>query len=191
MDAAAGPPPTRPRPRPSPTGTPAKRTSAAAPAGGPGLVLPGLAVAAVLLLAATAVLGWFAWSANRTAAARDDALAASRSHAQEILSYDYRHIDADINRAKKDITGSFRKEYADTTRTVVKPTAVQYHAVVRATVKAASVVSASRSRVVVLLFVDQITTSTRVSGPKVDQSRVRMTLVKTGGRWLVSQVDAL
>jgi Mce-associated membrane protein len=192
-------PPARPRPAPGPKASPARGVAPPAPprtAGRAGdsravALLTGLAVAAVVLLGAVIVLGWSTWQASRTAAAGEHALAASRPHAQEILSYDYRNIDADIARAKKDITGPFQKEYSDTTSKVVKPTAVQYHAVVTATVKAASVVSASPTKVVVLVFVNQTTTSTQVQGAKVDQSRVRLTLVRTGGKWLVSQVDAL
>jgi Mce-associated membrane protein len=53
------------------------------------------------------------------------------------------------------------------------------------------VVRASANRVVVLLFVNQTTTSTRLDGPKVDLNRVRMTLDRVDGTWLVSDVDAL
>ncbi len=62
---------------------------------------------------------------------------------------------------------------------------------VTAEVVSSSVVRASENRVVLLLFVDQTTTSTRLEGPKVDLNRVRMTLSRTGGQWLVSGVDAL
>jgi len=44
---------------------------------------------------------------------------------------------------------------------------------------------------VLLLFVDQTTTSTRIEGPEVDLNRVRMTLSRGGGQWLVSGVLAL
>jgi Mce-associated membrane protein len=145
----------------------------------------------VLLVAVNAALGWFAWQATATEHARHDALAAGRSHAQRILSYDYRHIDADIAAAKKETTGAFRSEYAKTTSSVVKPAALQYHVVVRADVRAASVVSATPKQVVLLLFVNQTTTSSRVTGPKLDQNRVRLTLDKSGDQWLVSKVDAL
>ncbi len=151
----------------------------------------GLTVAAVVLAIVVAVLGWFTWQQARTEEARTDALAAARSHAQQILSYDYRRIDADIAEARRATTGSFRDEYAKTTATVVKPTAVQYRAIVSAEVKAASVKSAKPDEVVVVLFVNQTTTSTRIAGPKVDQSRVRMTLVKRDDDWLVSKIDAL
>ena len=41
-------------------------------------------------------------------------------------------------------------------------------------------VRASENRVVLLLFVDQTTTSTRLEGPKVDLNRVRMTMLEDG-----------
>ncbi len=155
-----------------------------------------LAVAAsgsivVLLAVLAGVLGLQARSAGRVDRARTDGLAAARAAAQHILSYDYRHLDADFAQARKETTGTFTAEYAKTTTTVVKPTALKYHVVVAADVRAASVVTAESDQVVVLLFVNQSTTSTRVAGPKIDQSRVRMTLVHRRGRWLVSKVDAL
>lgn len=122
---------------------------------------------------------------------RSDALAAARSHAQEILSYDHRTLDADFAKAEESLTGTFKKDYARTTSTVVRPSAEQYKVVVKAEVTAASLVRASDHRVVALLFVDQTTTSTRLEGPKVDLNRVRMTLVEKDGNWLVSELDAL
>ena len=50
---------------------------------------------------------------------------------------------------------------------------------------------AAQNKVVVLLFVNQTTTSTRLDGPRVDLNRVRLTLVKVDGRWLVNKVVAL
>jgi Mce-associated membrane protein len=122
---------------------------------------------------------------------RSDALAAARSHAQAILSYDHETLDADFAKAEAALTGKFKKDYARTTSTVVRPSAEQYKVVVKAEVTAASVVRASDDRVVALLFVDQTTTSTRLEGPKVDLNRVRMTLVEQDGKWLVSELDAL
>jgi Mce-associated membrane protein len=122
---------------------------------------------------------------------RSDALAAARSHAQEILSYDHRTLDADFAKAEAALTGKFKRDYTRTTSTVVRPSAEQYKVVVKADVTAASVVRADDHRVVTLLFVDQTTTSTRLEGPKVDLNRVRMTLVEQDGKWLVSELDAL
>ncbi len=151
-------------------------------------------VAALVVLAlvlSAALLAVRARSEDRVEQARTAALAAAESHAVDLLSYDYRHLDRDFARAGKALTGGFADDYATTTETVVRPTALQVKAVVTAEVAASSVVRASQNKVVVLLFVNQTTTSTRVEGPKVDLNRVRLTLVRVDGEWLVSKVVAL
>ncbi|MGW9594877.1 hypothetical protein ACWHLZ_31805 [Streptomyces chartreusis] len=158
-------------------------------------------VLGVLLLAAlvaTAVLGWQYRDGSRTESARTQALTAAQKAAPLVLSYDYRHLDRDFTRARTHLTGGFHAEYGKTTKAVVGPTAKKYRAVVKATIAApatgtpaASVVSASPDKVVVLLFINQVTESTQVSGARVDLNRVRMTMARTDGGWKVSGVDAL
>ncbi|MFD6170537.1 hypothetical protein [Streptomyces coeruleorubidus] len=158
-----------------------------------------LAVLLVAGLVALAALGWQYRDDRLTETARTEALAAARKAAPVVLSYDYRRLDKDFSTARAHLTGDFRDEYGKTTKTVVAPTAEKYHGVVKATVAApgsggtpaASVVSASPEKVVVLLFVNQVTESTQVSGARVDQNRVRMTMDRTGDGWKVSAVDAL
>ncbi|MFF9805570.1 hypothetical protein ACF1G5_10610 [Streptomyces coeruleorubidus] len=158
-----------------------------------------LAVLLVAGLVALAALGWQYRDGRLTETARAEALAAAREAAPIVLSYDYRRLDKDFSRARAHLTGDFRDEYGKTTKTVVAPTAAKYHGVVKATVAApgsggtpaASVVSASPDKVVVLLFVNQVTESTQVSGARVDQNRVRMTMDRTGDGWKVSALDAL
>ncbi|MFI9612356.1 hypothetical protein ACIHCM_11880 [Streptomyces sp. NPDC052023] len=160
------------------------------------------AVLSVLLLAgllAVVALGQRYREGARDEQARVEALAAARKAAPVVLSYDHRHLDRDFAAARAHLTGAFRDEYGKTTRTVVGPTAAKYDGVVRATVArpggggspAASVVSASADRAVVLLFVNQVTRSTQVTGSRVDLNRVRMTMTRTSGGWKVSAVDAL
>ncbi|MEU0004340.1 hypothetical protein ABZ079_08550 [Streptomyces sp. NPDC006314] len=159
----------------------------------------GLGVVLVAALVVAAVLGWRYREGRQAEQARGEALAAARKAAPVVLSYDYRHLDRDFTRARAQLTGHFRDQYGRTTKTVVAPTAKKYHGVVKATVvtpadgggPAVSVVSATPDRAVVLLFVDQVTESTQVSGPRLDLNRVRMTLTRTSGGWKVSGVDAL
>jgi Mce-associated membrane protein len=158
-----------------------------------------LAVAVLAVLVTGAILGLQYRDAVRTDNARTAAMAAAEKAAPVIFSYDYRHLDQDFAKAEALLTGSFRDQYAKTTQTVVKPTALQYQGVVQAVVAkpanggapAVSVVSASPDQVVVLAFIDQSTTSTRVNGTQVDQNRVLLTLTNTPKGWLVSGVDAL
>ncbi|MFF1811889.1 hypothetical protein ACFVXW_22615 [Streptomyces sp. NPDC058251] len=157
-----------------------------------------LCVLLMAVLVAAAVLGWRYREGVRAEQSRTQALAAARQAAPVVLSYDYRHLDRDFAAARARLTGHFRDEYRKTTATVVGPTARKYHGVVKATVAqptggspAASVTSTSPDRAVVLLFVNQVTTSTQVAGSRVDLNRVRMTLTRTSDGWKVSGVDAL
>ncbi|MFD7402005.1 hypothetical protein ACFV7R_04895 [Streptomyces sp. NPDC059866] len=159
------------------------------------------AILCVLLVAglvAVAVLGVHYREGVQAEQARAQALSAARKAAPVVLSYDHRHLDRDFAAARAHLTGTFRDEYGKTTRTVVGPTAKKYDGVVKATVAepaggaaAASVVSASADEAVVLLFVNQVTRSTQVTGSRVDLNRVRMTMTRTSEGWKVSAVDAL
>ncbi|MGX1887489.1 hypothetical protein [Streptomyces sp. NPDC055287] len=165
----------------------------------PRLLIAALAVLALLGLVATSTLGLQRRESERTAQAGTSALAAARKAAPVILSYDYRHLDRDFAAARGHLTAPFLDQYGKTTKTVVAPTATKYRGVVKATVAkppsgdapAASVVSATPDRAVVLIFMNQVTTSTQVTGPRLDLNRVRMTLVRTPQGWKVRGVDAL
>jgi Mce-associated membrane protein len=157
----------------------------------PDLLLLGALVVVVALVLTATLLALRARGADRTETARTEAVAAAESAAGDVLSYDYRHLDRDFTRAHRQLTGGFADDYRRTTEKVVRPTAEQVHAVVKAEVVASSVVRAAQNRVVVLLFVNQTTTSNRLNAPKVDRNRVRMTMTRVDGNWLVSQVDAL
>jgi Mce-associated membrane protein len=150
-----------------------------------------LAVLASAALIVCGVLAYRAHAASEVDAARSQGPAAARSAAEVVLSYDHRHLDRDFARASALLTGAFAKEYAKTTKNSVRSLATDTRAVVRADVQAASVVSAAPDRVVVLLFVNQTTTSSRTTEPRTALNRVRMTLERVGERWLVSDVDAL
>ncbi len=180
---AAGSEPTGPA-----TAEPARRR----PRSGLSSLLPAvvLALLAVLLV----VSGWLAWQLredSRTDAARTEALAAARDAGRLLFSYDHQTLEEDFRAGLDVATGDFREEYERTTREVVQPVAEQYDAVVEAEVAEAAVVSASPDEVVTIVFVNQTTTSTRVDGPKIDQSRIRMVLRPVDGRWLVQEVRAL
>ncbi|WP_327687209.1 hypothetical protein [Streptomyces sp. NBC_00467] len=158
-----------------------------------------LSVLVALGLTAVGALGWEYAEGRRTDAARTEAVAAARKAAPVVLSYDHRRLEADFAAARAHLAGAFAKEYGRTTSKVVGPTAKKYRGVVKASMvappdggaPAASVVSVSPDRAVVLLFVNQVTTSTQVTGSRVDLNRVRMTMTRTSGGWKVSAVDAL
>lgn len=152
-------------------------------------------IALVLVTLAVGVATAFVWldvrEKQQTEAARRTGLEASRDAARELFSYDYRTLDQDFSAGRALTTGDFRTDYDKTTTKVVADVAKRYKAVVKANVINAGVVRASPDEVVTIVYVNQVTTSTQVTGEKVDLSRVRMTVVRSGGRWLVTKVDAL
>lgn len=163
----------------------------ATPSAGLGPMLLALALALAVMTAGVWTLYQRVQYAERTAAARTAAVQAARSHAEELLSYDYRTFASDVSEARADATGKFRTDYLRTVQKLVGPQAKKYEVVVRARVVGASVMRARPARAVTLLFVNQATQSNRVKGTKIDRNRVKMTLEKVGDRWLVSDLAAL
>jgi Mce-associated membrane protein len=155
------------------------------------IVLCLLAAAACVAFAVTTPSG----SSSSLLSPNDSsALRAARSSVHTILSYDYRTITTDIANAKADSTGVFAGQYASTAKQLLSE-ASQVKAIVQATIGSAGVVSASGDNVVVLLFVDQATVrktpGKATPTTRIDQSRVRVTMTRVGGRWLVSDLAAL
>jgi Mce-associated membrane protein len=155
------------------------------------LPLLALVVTVVLMALATGFVWYRVHRADQIEDARQAGLEASRDAAAVLLSYDYRTLDKDFAAGKAVTTGAFRTKYGDTTSKVVAPVAKEKKAVVKAQVVTAGIVRATPDTVVTIVYVNQVTTSSLNSGPKVDLSRVRMTLEHVGGRWLVSNVEAL
>jgi Mce-associated membrane protein len=148
----------------------------------------GLAIALALGLAGTA---WYASDrAQRQDRAGTDALAAATAASQAVFSYDYRSFDASVANGLLFVTGDFAKEYAQTT-SELKAAAEKEHAIVRAEVSVAGVVEATPDRVEVLLYVNQYRRNVNITGEKVDQNRVVLTMVPAAGGWRVAHAVAL
>lgn len=153
-----------------------------------------LTVIGLLAAVAVVVLGLHDRTAQASESAQSEAVAAAREAAQDVLSYDYRSLDKDTARARAQTTGRFRAQYDDTAKQLLAQ-AKQVKAIVQASIGTAGVVSASGDEVVVLLFVDQASvkqlTGAKTPTTRIDQSRVRMTMSRVHGKWLVSALSAL
>ncbi|GGM78534.1 hypothetical protein ACFFX1_06585 [Dactylosporangium sucinum] len=148
-------------------------------------------VAAVALGLSVALAGWYQHEqARQQDVAVRRSLAAVTAAAQAIFSYDYRNFDTSVANGRAFVTGQFADEYAKTTA-ALKPQAVAEQAIVRAAVSASGVVTASPQRVELLLYLNQYRRNTNVTGEKVDQNRVVLTMVPVKGAWLVSHAVAI
>jgi Mce-associated membrane protein len=117
-------------------------------------------------------------------------LGAATAAAQAIFSYDYKAFDASVANGKSFTTGDFTAEYTQTTSNL-KTLAVQQQAVVRAEVSAAGVVDVQPGRVELLLYVNQYRRNTAITGEKVDQNRVVLTMVPDGNTCKVAKAEAI
>jgi Mce-associated membrane protein len=151
----------------------------------------------VVLALATLVfagVGGYVWYGHHRAQQRDSAartcMAAATPAAQAIFSYDYRTFDAGVTAARAFITGDFAGQYAKTTASL-KPTAVSVKAVVQAQVSAVGVMDVNGGRVDLLVYLNQYRRNANISGEKVDQDRVVLTMVRNGSGCKVSQAAAI
>ncbi len=173
---------------------------------GEAVVGVGLAGAQVLLILALADFAYQRWSFNRSA----------RMTKQEVKE-EYKQQEGDPQlkaqvRSRQRKLAATRRQFLDVPQAAVvltNPThlaiALQYdrtmagvattsrreHTEVSATVVGTALVTASASEARVLVFVNQSTTGDDLDKPLLDLDRVLVTLVRAGGVWKVSELDAL
>jgi Mce-associated membrane protein len=140
---------------------------------------------------------------------REEAVAAARSFAVLLTSYDYKQIDKDVAavsagagdsaRCEKGADGKpiegaegcFKAEYSVAGGAQFQKLVKDNKAVSKGEVRSAGVVSSSDGRVVVLLAVDQTVTNANRPAPRVDRNRIQFTLERIDGKWLVVDVAVL
>jgi len=124
---------------------------------------------------------------------RDQALSAAKTEVPVILSYDYRHFDADQAKAKSMLTGRAVADYSKAMATSVQPAVVKNKAVVQAETDGAGVeaVAPDGHQVTVVVFGEQKVTNSSLSAPRTDLFRIRATLDLVDGHWLVSKFDPI
>ncbi|MFJ2667475.1 hypothetical protein ACIO14_24330 [Nocardia fluminea] len=108
-----------------------------------------------------------------------------------VLSYDFNSIDTEFAKAGGYLTGSFRDDFAKLASGVIIPAAHRDSIITKATVSESSVVSATADRVVLLVFLNQETTSSAYQGQRLDGSRIRVGMASVDGQWLISEITPL
>lgn len=147
-----------------------------------------LVVVAVAAIATAAVLGWKLQQRNAVDAAADQAEQAARNYAVALTSVSSDNLDQNFADVLGGATGEFKDMYSQSSGQL-RQLLVDNKATAEGTVIDSGIKSASTSKVEVLLFVDQTVTNTATPDPRVDRSRVVMTMEKIDGRWLAAKVD--
>nr|WP_040796902.1 hypothetical protein [Nocardia higoensis] len=163
--------------------SPARRLLARARRG----LVPAVSVLAIVATVAAAYFGWKVKQHDDLQAASDAALAAARAYAVTLTSVDSDNLDRDFAAVLDGSTGEFRDMYTRSSGQL-RELLVENKATGQGTVLDAAVKSAGETEVEVLLFIDQTVTNAASPDPRIDRSRVVMTMQLVDGRWLAARV---
>lgn len=154
------------------------------------------AVLAVLLIASASVASWLYFIQYRTdqqvdADAQQAVLGAAADGTVALLSYAPDSLDADFTNAKSRLTGDFLSYYTQFTDQIVTPAAKQKQVTTSAAVIQKAVAEMHPESAVVLVFLNQTTTSKENPDGAFSASAVKVGLQKTNGNWLISSFDPI
>lgn len=146
-----------------------------------------LAAIALVLALTCGVLRWLTVSQDQSEAARDESVQAAKEITGQMLSYETETVDQQLTAARDRMTGDFRGTYTAMINEVI-PAAHAQQIAAFAEVLRAGVVSAKSDRAELVLFVNQ---SVQVGNhmPQKTPSVARVTMVKDGDRWLMSEYE--
>jgi Mce-associated membrane protein len=157
--------------------------------------VPVIPVVLVLaLLAAGGLSAWLYFSQYRPDQATDraasqSAVDAARDGTVAMLSYKPETLDRDFAAAKSHLTGDFLNYYDTFTEQVVSPAAREKAVTTTAQVVGAAATELYPKSAVVLVFVNQVTTSKERPDPSAAASSVLVSLAKVQGTWLINKFD--
>lgn len=147
-----------------------------------------LAVVAAVAVVVAGVLGWQLRNERAVDDAARDGLEAARQYAATLTSVSADDLESDFAAVLDGATGDFKDMYAQSSEQL-EQLLIDNQAQAEGVVIEAGVKSATATTVEVLLFIDQSVTNALVPEPRLDRSRVVMTMELVDGRWLASKVD--
>jgi Mce-associated membrane protein len=179
---------TEPEPQPE-KGDGILRRSARAVAGRIGAI-----VLVVALLASAGAAAWLYFDQYRPDRQTNDAAAsvaldAAKTGTVAMLSYSPESLDKDFANAKSHLTGDFLSYYTQFTQQIVTPAAKQKAVKTSAAVVRAAVSELHPDSAVVLVFINQNTTSKENPDGAFAASAVKVGMKKINGAWLISSFD--
>jgi Mce-associated membrane protein len=151
-------------------------------------------VLAVALVASAGAAAWLYFNQYRPdqqtdPAAAKVALDAATTGTVALLSYSPESLDKDFAAAKSHLTGDFLSYYTQFTEQIVTPAAKQKSVKTTASVVRAAVSELRPNSAVVLVFVNQNTTSKENPDGAFAASSVKVGLTKIDDRWFISAFD--
>ncbi|WP_370333031.1 DUF3329 domain-containing protein [Mycolicibacterium hippocampi] len=152
------------------------------------LVVAAVAVLIVGGFGTSGLLGWQLWQDRQVARAGEQAQAAAVEYAQVLTSIDSTKVDENFDRVLDGATGEFKDMYSESS-VELRQLLIDNEAAAHGVVVESAVQSASTDEVVVLLFVDQSVSNSSIPDPRIDRSRIKMTMEFVDGGWRASKVE--
>jgi Mce-associated membrane protein len=154
----------------------------------------GVILLAAALIASAGVATWLYINEYRPdqqtdAGAAKVALEAANTGTVALLSYSPESLDKDFAAAKSHLTGDFLSYYTQFTEQIVTPAAQQKSVKTTASVVRSAVSELHPDSAVVLVFINQNTTSKENPDGAFAASSVKVGLKKIDGSWLISSFD--
>lgn len=151
------------------------------------------AAVVVAVLAAAGYGGWQVYQQRQVDTASRQAVEAAHKYMHTLLNFDSDNdvdaIDSNMDTLLQGSTGAYRDLYAKS-RDKLLAVQVNDNATARGVVVETVVKAATKDKVVVVMLVDQaVTNRADPDDPDIDRSRIRMTLDKVDGKWLVSRME--
>ena len=155
----------------------------------PWMVLLTLAVLVSVATATTLAIRQYQPDRETGVDAARAAVAAASEGTVALLSYGPNTLDRDFASAKGHLTGDFLTYYSQFTQQIVAPAAKQKSVETTAAVVRAAVSDLKPDSAVVLVFINQTTTSADKPDPAMAASSVRVSLTKVDDDWRISSFD--
>ncbi|SDI07934.1 Mce-associated membrane protein [Actinokineospora alba] len=149
-----------------------------------------LALVIVVLLALSGFLGWKFLERRQADSARAAAVDAGTRYATDLASYDFTNLAGNFTTVTANSTEKFAQQYKQVSDNLTQ-LIVQMKATSKGSVTQLGVVESDADSAVLILFLDQAITNTNSPQPRVDRNRMRLSLVQSGDRWLIDDVQLL
>ena len=146
------------------------------------------AVFVVAVLAGAGFLGWKVWQQHQLSVAGAQAQKAAVDYAAVLTSIDSNKVDENFDQVLNGATGEFKDMYSQSS-SQLRQLLIDNKASAHGVVVESAVQSVAPNKVVVLLFVDQSVSNTNVPDPRIDRSRIKMTMELVDGQWRASKVE--
>ncbi len=152
------------------------------------------AILILLVVASGGVATWLYFKQYRPDQQTDAGVAqavirAASDGTAALLSYSSESLDQDFASARSHLAGDFLSYYNQFTEQIVAPAAKQNSLKTTAAVKGAAVSQLRPDSAVVLVFVNQSTTSKASPTPTLGASSVLVSMTRANNSWLITKVE--